>query len=76
MVNGVTMILKKFKLSRISADASFRQFYRKFYPKKKLSTIIVISKKEKFKNLLVYSAINQFLLEKNIKAPRLLKEDY
>ena len=70
------MILKKFKLSPISGDASFRKFYRKFYPKKKLSTIIVISKKKKFNNLLVYSAINHFLLEKNIKAPRLLAENY
>ena len=70
------MILKKFKLSPIAGDASFRKFYRKFDPKKKLSTIIVISKKKKFKNLLVYSAINHFLLEKNIKAPRLLAENY
>ena len=77
MVNGAIMILKKFKLSPISGDASFRKFYRKFYThKKKLSTIIVISKKKKFKNLLVYSAINHFLLEKNIRAPRLLTENY
>ena len=64
MVNGAIIILKKFKLSPISSDASFRKFYRKFDPKKKLSTIIVISKQKKFKNLLVYSAINHFLLEK------------
>ena len=70
------MILKKFKLSPISGDASFRKFNRKFDPKKKLSTIIVITKKKKFKNLLVYSAINHFLLEKNIRAPRLITENY
>ena len=70
------MILKKFKLLPISGDASFRKFYRKFDPKKKLSTIIVISKKKKFNNLLVYSAINHFLLEKNIRAPQLLTENY
>ena len=70
------MILKKFKLLPISGDASFRKFYRKFDPQKKLSTIIVISKKKKFKNLLVYSAINHFLLEKNIRAPQLLTENY
>ena len=70
------MILKKFKLSDLSGDASFRKFYRKFDPKKKLNTIIVTSKKKKFKNLLVYSAINKFLLEKNIRAPRLLTENY
>ena len=70
------MILKKFKLSPISGDASFRKFYRKFDSKKKLSTIIVITEKKKFKNLLVYSAINHFLLEKNIRAPRLITENY
>jgi len=61
MVNGAIMILKKFELLSISGDASFRQYYRKFNQKKNLNTIIVISKKEKNKNLLVYSAINQFL---------------
>ena len=70
------MILKKFKLLPISEDASFRKYYRKFDPKKKLNTIIVISKKNKNKNLLVYSAINHFLLEKNIKTPQLLTENY
>ena len=76
MVNGEIMTLKKFELSSISGDASFRQYYRKFNQKKNLSTIIVISKKEKNKNLLVYSAINQFLLDHNIRAPRLLEENY
>ena len=76
MVNGVIMTLKKFKLSSISGDASFRQYYRKFNPKKNLSSVIVISKKEKNKNLLVYTAINQFLLDHNIRAPRLLAENY
>ena len=47
MVNGVIMTLKKFKLSSISGDASFRRYYRKFNPKKNLSSLIVISKKEK-----------------------------
>ena len=76
MVNGAIMILKKFKLSSISGDASFRQYYRKFNQKKNLSSIIVISKKEKNKNLLVYTAINQFLLDHNIRTPRLLAENY
>ena len=76
MVNGAIMIIKKFKLSSISGDASFRQYYRKFNQKKNLSSIIVISKKEKNKNLLVYTAINQFLLDHNIRAPRLLAENY
>ena len=76
MVNGAIMILKKFKLLSMSGDASFRRYYRKFNQKKNLSTIIVISKKEKNKNLLVYTAINQFLLDNNIRAPRLLAENY
>ena len=76
MVNWAIMTLKKFKLSSISGDASFRQYYRKFNPKKNLSSIIIISKKEKNKNLLVYTAINQFLLDHNIRAPRLLAENY
>jgi len=76
MVNGAIMTLKKFKLSPISGDASFRQYYRKFNPRKNLSSLIVISKKEKKKNLLVYTAINQFLLDHNIRAPRLLAENY
>jgi hypothetical protein len=76
MVNGAIMTLKEFKLSPISGDASFRQYYRKFNPKKNLSSLIVISKKEKKKNLLVYTAINQFLLDHNIRAPRLLAENY
>ena len=76
MANGAIMILKKFKLLSISGDASFRQYYRKFNQKKNLSSIIVTSKKEKNKNLLVYSAINQFLLNHNIRTPRLLAENY
>ena len=44
--------------------------------KKKPSSIIVISKKEKNKNLLIYTAINQFLLDHNIRTPRLLSENY
>ena len=76
MANGIIMTLKKFKLLSISGDASFRQYYRKTNKKKNLSTIIVISKKEKYKNLLVYSAINQFLLNHNIRTPRLLAENY
>ena len=76
MANGIIMTLKKFKLLPLSGDASFRKYYRKFYRGKKFSTIIVTSKKEKYKNLLVYSVINQFLLSQNIKAPRLLSKNY
>ena len=51
MANGAIMISKKFKLSPISGDASFRKFYRKFDPQKKLSTILLFQKK---KNLKIY----------------------
>ena len=70
------MSLRKFKLKPIAGDASFRKYYRKFNQPSFLSTIIVTSKKEKFKNLLVYSAINQFLLNKKIKTPKLILQNY
>ena len=76
MENGKNMILKKFKLSPIAGDASFRKFYRKKKTKQNKSSIFVLCKKEKFKNLLVYSAINEFLLKNNVKAPKLLSENY
>lgn len=70
------MILKKFKLVPISGDASFRQYYRKFDQKRNISTIVLFSKREKYKNLLIYSAINKYLLDNNIRTPRLLIENY
>ena len=57
----------KFKLKKISGDASFRQFYRLGVGRKK--TIIVRSKKEKFRNLITYSIINRFLQKKGILTP-------
>ena len=59
------------KLTKIAGDASFRQFYR--FKKGKKTSIIVKAKKEKFKNLIAYSAINKFLRQKKILAPRLIK---
>ena len=62
------------KLKKIKGDASFRKFYRK---KNNHSTsIIVFAKKEKFKNLLVYDAINKILNKNKILAPKLYKENY
>ena len=62
------------KLTKIKGDASFRKFYRK---KNNYNTsIIVIAKKEKFKNLLVYDSINKILNKNKILAPSLLKENY
>ena len=58
------------KLTKIAGDASFRQFYR--LKKGKKTSIIVKAKKEKFKNLIAYSAINKFLRKKKILAPKLI----
>ncbi len=60
------------KLKKIKGDASFREFYRN----KENKSIVVISNKEKLKNLLIYDAINKILLKNNILAPRLLSENY
>ena len=60
------------KLKKIKGDASFREFYRNRDNK----SIIVISKKEKFKNLLIYDAINKILIKNKILAPNLISENY
>ena len=61
---------KKFK--EIKGDASFRKFYRN----KKKNSIIVLSNKDKNKNLLVYDAVNKILIKNKILAPRLLNQYY
>ena len=61
-------------LKKIKGDASFRKFYRK--KNKGNSSIVVISKKEKIKNLLIYDAINKILIKNEILAPKLYKENY
>jgi len=61
-----------FKLKKIKGDASFRKFYRNHQNK----SIVVFSKKEKIKNLLIYDAINKILIKNKILAPNLLKENY
>ena len=58
------------KLTKIAGDASFRQFYR--LKKGTKTSIIVKAKKEKFKNLILYSAINKFLRQRKILAPKLI----
>ena len=50
----------KYKLKKISGDASLREFYR--LKKNNKTSIIVSAKKEKFKNLAVYVVINNCLL--------------
>ena len=64
----------QFKLKKIRSDASFREFFRLHKGKK--TSIIVIAKKERFKNLIVYSAINQFLRRKGIYTPKLISQHF
>ena len=57
-------------LTKLSGDASFRQFYRSN------KSIVVLCKKEKKNNLLIYDAINKILIKNKIKAPKLLNQNY
>ena len=64
----------QFKLKKIRSDASFREFFRLHKGKK--TSIIVVAKKQRFKNLVVYSAINRFLRKKGIYTPKLISEHF
>ena len=64
----------KYELKKVSGDASFREFYR--LKKNNKTSIIVSAKKEKFKNLAVYTAINNILRLNKINAPKLLSNNY
>jgi N-acetylmuramate 1-kinase len=59
----------KSKIESIKGDASFRTFYRLNENKK--SKIIILSKKENYKNLVAYTAINKFLRKNKILCPKL-----
>ena len=61
-------------LKPIEGDASFRKFFRNKFKNK--SSIVVFAKREKFKNLVVYDAINKILNKNKILAPNLYKENY
>ena len=61
-------------LVKIKGDASLRNFYRK--KNKNYTSILVFAKREKFKNLLVYDAINKILNKNKVLAPNLYKENY
>ena len=63
-----------YKLKKISGDASFRKFYR--LQKGKNTSIIIQAKKEKFKNLITYIAVNKILEKYNIYAPKLISNHY
>jgi len=62
------------KILPIAGDASFRTFYR--FISNKNSKIIVFAKKEKYKNLIAYSAINKFLRANKILTPKLYTHNY
>ena len=64
----------QFKLKKIKSDASFREFYRLYKGKK--TSIIVTAKKNRFRNLIVYSAINKFLKRKGVYTPRLISKHF
>ena len=63
-----------YKLKKISGDASFREFYR--LQKGRNTSIIVLAKKEKFKNLITYIVVNKILAKYRIYAPKLITNHY
>ena len=64
----------KSKILPIAGDASFRTFYRLVL--NKTSKIIVLTKREKYKNLIAYSTINKFLRANRLLAPKLYAHNY
>ena len=74
MENGKILMKMNYKLKKISGDASFREFYR--VKKNNKTSIIVLARKEQYKNLIVYSAVNKILNSHNILSPKLLKNYY
>jgi len=63
-----------YKIKKISGDASFREFYR--LKKNNKTSIIVSANKNKYKNLIVYSVINNILNSNKIRAPKLISNHY
>ena len=63
-------IVKIMNFKKIKGDASDREFYRS------RNSILVYSKKNKYKNLLVYDCINKILNKHKIHAPKLIKNNY
>jgi len=61
-------------LTKIKDDASTRKFFRK--RNNKNSSVLVFAKKEKFRNLIAYDAINKIFIKNKILAPKLYKENY
>ena len=63
-----------YKIKKISGDASFREFYR--VKKNNKKSIIILARKEKFKNLIVYCVVNNILNKHGILSPKLIKNYY
>ena len=61
------------KIFPIAGDASFRKFYR--LKSKKNSKIIIFATKGKYTNLIAYSAVNNFLINNKILAPKLYEHN-
>ena len=61
------------KIIPIAGDASFRKFYRLRLKKK--SKIIIFASKGKYTNLVAYSAVNNFLRNNRILAPKLYEHN-
>ncbi|WP_075482915.1 aminoglycoside phosphotransferase family protein [Candidatus Pelagibacter communis] len=64
------MKLNNKKVTKLEGDASERKFYRS------KNSIIIFSKKNKKKNLLIYDVINKILNSGGINAPKMLKNNY
>ena len=64
------MKLNNKKVTKLEGDASERKFYTS------KNSIIIFSKKNKKKNLLIYDVINKILNSGGINAPRILKNNY
>ena len=64
----------QFKLKKIRSDASFREFFK--LKKGNKTSIIVTARKERFRNLIAYSAINKFLKGKGIHTPKTISQHY
>ena len=62
-----------YKVLSIAGDASFRKFYRITLNNKE--KILVFAQKEKYKNLIAYAAINEFLRKKNLYAPKIFSHN-
>ena len=62
MVNGKNSM--QYKIKKISDDASFREFYK--IEKNFKLTILVKANKNKFRNLIIYAAVNELFPKSSI----------